>query len=80
MLDLSPHNPVPALGNTSFKSFRTIGVASANRLFARWVMAIPITWPPNLGHPQKDWSKPSTSHRLKLSENAMPWAVAGRSP
>ena len=40
MLDLSPHSPVPALGNTSFKSFRTIGVASANRLFARWVIAI----------------------------------------
>ncbi len=40
MLDLSPHNPVPALGSTSFKSFRTIGVASANRLFARWVIAI----------------------------------------
>ena len=40
MLDLSPHNPVPALGRVSFKSFRTIGVASANRLFARWVIAI----------------------------------------
>jgi len=40
MLDLSPQNPVPALGNTTFKSFRTIGVASANRLFARWVVAI----------------------------------------
>ena len=40
MLDLSPNNPVPALGRVSFKSFRTIGVASANRLFARWVIAI----------------------------------------
>lgn len=40
MLDLSPHNPLPALGRVTFKSFRTIGVASANRLFARWVSAI----------------------------------------
>lgn len=40
MLDLSPQNPVPALDQRSFKSFRTIGVARANRLFARWVIAI----------------------------------------
>jgi multidrug resistance efflux pump len=40
MLELSPHNPVPALGRTSFRSFRTIGVARANRLFARWLIAI----------------------------------------
>lgn len=40
MLDLSPHNPIPDLGISSFKSFRTIGVARANKLFLRWVIAI----------------------------------------
>lgn len=42
MLDLSPHNPVPELNRTSFQSFRTIGIAKANELFARWLMAICI--------------------------------------
>ena len=42
MLDLSPHNPVPELKRTSFQSFRTIGIAKANELFARWLMAICI--------------------------------------
>lgn len=42
MLDLSPHNPVPALERMSFTSFRTIGVARANSLFAWWVRAICI--------------------------------------
>ena len=42
MLDLSPHNPVPELNRTSFQSFRAIGIAKANELFARWLMAICI--------------------------------------
>ncbi len=42
MLDLSPHNQVPLLDRTRFESFRTIGVARANKLFARWVVAISI--------------------------------------
>jgi len=40
MLDISPESQVPALDRTSFNSFRTIGVARANILFARWVLAI----------------------------------------
>lgn len=40
MLDLSPHNRVKALDRTSFRSFRTIGSARANDLFAWWVRAI----------------------------------------
>lgn len=40
MLDLSPNSPVPALHRTSFRSFRTIGVARANSLFALWVKLI----------------------------------------
>ncbi len=40
MLDLSPHNPVPLLGRTSFASFRTIGKAKANELFSKWLIAI----------------------------------------
>jgi adhesin transport system membrane fusion protein len=40
MLDLSPHNPVPELKRTSFKSFRAIGIARASILFARWLLAI----------------------------------------
>lgn len=40
MLDLSPHNPVPELKRTSFNSFRTIGIARASILFARWLLAI----------------------------------------
>jgi multidrug resistance efflux pump len=42
MLDLSPQNPVPALDRSSFHSFQTIGIAKANVLFARWVIAICI--------------------------------------
>lgn len=40
MLDLSPQSPVPALSRRSFRSFRTIGVARANSLFAVWVKII----------------------------------------
>lgn len=40
MLDLSPDSPVPQLQRTSFNSFRTIGVARANDLFALWVKII----------------------------------------
>ena len=40
MLDISPQNPVPALQRSSFTAFRTIGNARANKLFARWVLAI----------------------------------------
>ncbi len=40
MLDLSPDNPVHALDRTRFRSFRTIGVARANDLFAWWVRII----------------------------------------
>ncbi|HRD52154.1 MAG TPA: HlyD family efflux transporter periplasmic adaptor subunit [Flavobacteriales bacterium] len=39
MLDLSPQNPVPALDRSPFACFRVIGIASANRLFTRWLMA-----------------------------------------
>lgn len=39
MLDLSPHNPVPTLDRSTFGCFRVIGIASANRLFARWLIA-----------------------------------------
>ena len=42
MLDLSPNSPVPALDRTSFQSFRTIGVARANTLFALWVRIIGV--------------------------------------
>ena len=40
MLDLSPQNPLPKLDSNTFGSFRTIGVAKANELFAKWVIAI----------------------------------------
>jgi len=40
MLDLSPQNPVPVLDRSSFASFRTIGIAKANELFAKWLIAI----------------------------------------
>jgi len=40
MLDLSPDNPVPELDSSSFRSFRIIGVASANVYFARWLKII----------------------------------------
>lgn len=40
MLDLSPQNPVPALDRGSFNSFRTIGIAKANALFGKWLIAI----------------------------------------
>lgn len=40
MLDISPNSPVPALNRRSFRSFRTIGVASASRLFSLWVKII----------------------------------------
>ena len=40
MLNLSPDNRVPELERTSLKAFRTIGQARANKLFAKWVMAI----------------------------------------
>lgn len=39
MLDLSPHNAVPSLDRSTFGCFRVIGIASANRLFARWLIA-----------------------------------------
>lgn len=39
MLDLSPHNPVPTLDRSTFGCFRVIGIASANRLFSRWLIA-----------------------------------------
>ncbi|WKZ66019.1 MAG: HlyD family efflux transporter periplasmic adaptor subunit [Flavobacteriales bacterium] len=39
MLDLSPHNPVPTLDRSTFGCFRVIGIASANRLFSRWLVA-----------------------------------------
>ncbi|MBK7112693.1 MAG: HlyD family efflux transporter periplasmic adaptor subunit [Flavobacteriales bacterium] len=42
MLDLSPQNPVPVLDRSSFASFRTIGIAKANELFAKWLIAICI--------------------------------------
>lgn len=42
MLDLSPDSPVPALTRTSFRSFRTIGVARASGLFAVWVKIIAV--------------------------------------
>ena len=42
MLNLSPNDQVPQLDRTSFASFRTIGVARANILFARWVLAIAV--------------------------------------
>jgi len=41
-LDLSPQNPVPVLDRSSFASFRTIGIAKANELFAKWLIAICI--------------------------------------
>ena len=40
MLDLSPQNPVPVLDRSSFASFRTIGIAKANELFAKWLITI----------------------------------------
>ncbi len=40
MLDLSPHNPVPVLNRSTFGCFRAIGVARANALFAKWLIAI----------------------------------------
>lgn len=40
MLDLSPSNPVPDLNRTPFACFRVIGKASANDLFAKWLIAI----------------------------------------
>lgn len=40
MLDLSPHNPVPALDRSTFGCFRTIGKAKANELFAKWLIVI----------------------------------------
>ncbi len=40
MLDLSPHNPVPVLNRSTFASFKAIGKASANALFAKWLIAI----------------------------------------
>jgi len=40
MLDLSPHNSVPVLNRSTFGCFRTIGVARANALFAKWLIAI----------------------------------------
>lgn len=40
MLDLSPQNPVPVLNRSSFDCFRTIGIAKANKLFAKWLIAI----------------------------------------
>ena len=40
MLDLSPHNPVPALNRSSFGCFRVIGISRANALFAKWLIAI----------------------------------------
>lgn len=40
MLDLSPHNPAPELDQNALQSFRTIGRARANDLFARWLIAI----------------------------------------
>ncbi|MBL0037245.1 MAG: HlyD family efflux transporter periplasmic adaptor subunit [Flavobacteriales bacterium] len=40
MLNLSPNNRVPELQRTSLRAFRTIGQARANKLFAKWVMAI----------------------------------------
>ncbi|MBK8228735.1 MAG: HlyD family efflux transporter periplasmic adaptor subunit [Flavobacteriales bacterium] len=39
MLDLSPHNAVHTLDRSTFGCFRVIGIASANRLFARWLIA-----------------------------------------
>jgi len=42
MLDLSPHNPAPELDQNALQSFRTIGRARANDLFARWLIAICI--------------------------------------
>ncbi|MBP6313294.1 MAG: HlyD family efflux transporter periplasmic adaptor subunit [Flavobacteriales bacterium] len=42
MLDLSPQNPGPELDSSTYASFRTIGVAKANELFAKWVIAICI--------------------------------------
>lgn len=39
MLDLSPHNPVPTLDRSTFGCFRVIGIASATRLFSRWLIA-----------------------------------------
>ena len=42
MLDLSPQNPVPVLDRSSFASFRTIGIAKANELFAKWLITICI--------------------------------------
>ena len=42
MLDLSPHNPAPELDQDALQSFRTIGRARANDLFARWLIAICI--------------------------------------
>ena len=40
MLNLSPHNRVPEPQRTSLRAFRTIGQARANKLFAKWVIAI----------------------------------------
>ena len=40
MLDISPHNPVPQLDRSSFGCFRTIGIARANALFAKWLIAV----------------------------------------
>ncbi len=40
MLDLSPQNPVSALDRSSFQAFRTIGIAKANALFGKWLVAI----------------------------------------
>jgi len=44
MLDLSPHNPLPLLGRTSFASFRTIGKATASEHFAKWLIAICVVF------------------------------------
>lgn len=40
MLNISPHNRVPEQGRFHSQAFRTIGEAQADRLFARWVIAI----------------------------------------
>lgn len=42
MLNISPHNRVPEQGRFRSEAFKTIGEAQADRLFARWVIAISV--------------------------------------